>query len=209
MTIENEVPEPTRAGWATSDRLLQQYYDTEWGLPVTDEAGVFERLSLEAFQSGLSWLTVLRKRDAFRAAFAGFDPEVVAAFGDADIERLLANAGIIRNRRKIEAVIANAAATLRLRDAGADLPALIWSYMPERSPVPRTDADVPSTSPESVALAADLKRRGFSFVGPTTVYALMAAIGVVDAHLVDSHRRGCSGLWNTDGSRRHAHARIS
>lgn len=208
MTIENEAPEPTRAGWATSDRLLQQYYDTEWGLPVTDETGVFERLSLEAFQSGLSWLTVLRKRDAFRAAFAGFDPDTVAAFGDADIERLLANPGIIRNRRKIEAVITNANATLRLRDGGADLPALIWSYMPERSPAPRTDADVPSTSPESVALAADLKRRGFSFVGPTTVYALMAAIGVVDAHLLDSHRRGCSGLWNADGSRRHAHTRM-
>ncbi|MBK0420049.1 DNA-3-methyladenine glycosylase I [Leucobacter sp. CSA1] len=193
---------PVRAAWATSDPLLTEYYDTEWGVPVRAEAGVFERLSLEAFQAGLSWLTVLRKRESFRAAFDGFDPEAVAAYGEPDVRRLLSDAGIIRNRRKIDATIANARATLRLREEGIGLSGLVWSYMPERSPAPLRDEEVPSTSAESVALAKDLKRRGFAFVGPTTVYALMTAIGIVDAHLVGSHRRGCSGLWNEDGSRR-------
>ena len=156
---------------------------------------------LEAFQSGLSWLTVLRKRDAFRAAFDGFDPELVADYGEHEVERLLADAGIIRNRRKIEAAIVNARSTLRLRDEGPGLAELVWTYMPERSPAPESEAEVPSTSPESLALAKELKRRGFVFVGPTTVYALMTAIGIVDAHLVTSHRRGCSGLWNIDGTR--------
>lgn len=192
---------PTRAAWAATDPLLTAYYDAEWGMPVTDEAGVFERLSLEAFQSGLSWLTVLRKRDAFREAFDGFDPSRVAAYGDADVERLLGDAAIIRNRAKILATVANARAAMRLRGEGSGLAELVWSYRPERSPAPRVEAEVPSTSPESVALAEELKRRGFSFVGPTTVYALMTAIGIVDAHLVGSHRRGCSGLWAVDGSR--------
>lgn len=191
-----------RAAWAASDPLLQRYYDTEWGVQVTDEAGVFERLVLESFQSGLSWLTVLRKREAFRIAFDHFDPERVAAYGEDDVARLLADEGIIRNRRKIEATLNNARATVRLRTEGRGLSHLVWSYMPERSPAPETEADVPSSSPESVALAKDLKARGFSFVGPTTVYALMTAIGVIDAHLVTSHRRGCSGLWNIDGSRK-------
>lgn len=193
--------EPQRAPWATGDPLLTEYYDTEWGMPVRDEAGVFERLSLEAFQSGLSWITVLRKREAFRAAFDGFDPDRVAAYGAEDVERLLADGGIIRNRRKIEATVGNAGAALRLREEGTDLGELVWSFMPELSPAPLTEAEVPSTSPESAALAKELKRRGFSFVGPTTVYALMTAIGIVDAHVVTSHRRGCSGLWNTDGTR--------
>ncbi|PRI11939.1 DNA-3-methyladenine glycosylase I [Leucobacter massiliensis] len=193
---------PRRAGWAESDPLLTAYYDTEWGMPVFDETGLFERLSLEAFQSGLSWLTVLRKREAFRSAFRGFDPELVAAFNEDDVERLLADPGIIRNRRKIEATIGNARAVLRLREEpGPDLPELIWSFMPERSPAPGSDAEVPAVSPESQALARELKRRGFAFVGPTTVYALMTAVGVADAHHVWSHRRGCSGLWNPDGSR--------
>ncbi|XPP25678.1 MAG: DNA-3-methyladenine glycosylase I [Leucobacter sp.] len=191
-----------RASWAETDPLLTEYYDTEWGMPVRDDTGVYERLMLEAFQSGLSWLIVLRKREAFRRAFAGFDPERVAGFGDSDVERLLADPGIIRNRRKIEAAIVNAGATLRLRDAGSSLSELVWSYMPDRSPAPRSEAEVPATSPESAALAKELKRQGFVFVGPTTVYALMTAIGIVDAHLVDSHRRGCSGLWNVDGTRR-------
>ncbi|MBO1901193.1 DNA-3-methyladenine glycosylase I [Leucobacter weissii] len=191
----------TRAAWALQDPLLTAYYDEEWGMPVREETGVFERLSLEAFQAGLSWLTVLRKRESFRRAFDRFDPEIVAAYGAADIERLLADTGIIRNRRKISATVRNAAATLRLRDEGTDLAALVWSYMPERSPAPRGDDEVPSTSRESAALAKELKRRGFSFVGPTTVFALMTAIGIVDAHLVDSPRRGCSGLWNRDGTR--------
>lgn len=196
-----ERDEPQRASWATGDPLLTEYYDTEWGMPVRDEAGVFERLSLEAFQSGLSWITVLRKREAFRAAFDGFDPDRVAAYGAEDVERLLADSGIIRNRRKIEATVGNAGAALRLREEGTDLGELVWSFMPELSPAPPTEAEVPSTSPESAALAKELKRRGFSFVGPTTVYALMTAIGIVDAHVVTSHRRGCSGLWNADGTR--------
>ena len=193
--------DPVRAGWATQDPLLQRYYDTEWGMPITDEAGVFERLSLEAFQSGLSWLTVLRKRETFRAAFDGFDPERVAGYGQEDEARLLADPGIIRNRRKIVATIGNARATLALREQGTSLPELVWSAMPERSPAPRNDDEVPTASPESVRLAKELKQRGFAFVGPTTVYALMTAIGIVDAHVVSSHRRGCSGLWYPDGTR--------
>ena len=192
---------PVRAAWAAQDPLLQRYYDEEWGVPVTDETGVFERLSLEAFQSGLSWITVLRKRAAFRAAFEGFDPEIVARYGPEEEVRLLADPGIIRNRLKIAATIRNAGAVLDLREQGTSLQELVWAYMPERSPAPETDADVPATSPESTALAKELKRRGFAFVGPTTVYALMTAIGIADAHLVTSHRRGCSGLWNRDGSR--------
>lgn len=192
---------PRRAAWATQDPLLTDYYDTEWGMPVTDETGVFERLTLEAFQSGLSWLTVLRKRDGFREAFFGFDPERVAAFDEADVERLLADARIIRNRRKIRATLGNARATVGLRDSGTSLQRLVWSYMPERSPAPASDVEAPTMSPESRELARELKQLGFAFVGPTTVYALMSAIGIVDLHPVDSHRRGCSGLWARDGSR--------
>ncbi|MFA5607060.1 MAG: DNA-3-methyladenine glycosylase I [Leucobacter sp.] len=197
----SDVGGPVRAGWALQDPLLTRYYDDEWGVPVHDDVGVFERLSLEAFQSGLSWLTILQRREGFRAAFLGFDPVRVAEFGPEDVQRLLNDERIIRNRRKIEATISNAQAVLRLRDEGPGLAALVWSYMPDRSPAPQTDADVPSTSPESHALAKELKRRGFSFVGPTTVYALMCAIGIVDAHLVDSHRRGCSGYWSVGGTR--------
>ena len=188
-----------RPAWASTDPMLQEYYDTEWGIPVRDERGLFERLSLEAFQSGLSWATILRKRENFRAAFAGFDPDAVVDFGEADVERLLQDAGIIRNRAKIEATIRNAAATISLRAEGG-LPHLLWSYRPQRSPAPRTMAEIPTTSDESRAMAKDLKRRGFSFVGPTTAYALMEAVGIVDTHLVDSHRRGTSGLWQADGS---------
>lgn len=192
-----------RAAWALQAPILTEYYDTEWGMPVFDERGVFERLTLEAFQSGLSWVTVLRKREAFRAAFDGFAPEAVASYREADFERLLADEGIIRNRMKIWATLGNARATLALREdpEAGGLARLVWSAMPDRSPVPETDAEVPSTSPESVTLAKELKRRGFSFVGPTTVHALMSAIGVVDVHLRSSHRRGCSGLWAIDGTR--------
>src|SRR5690606_24295741 len=175
--------------------LLREYYDTEWGMPVRDERGVFERLSLEAFQSGLSWATVLRKRPAFRTAFAGFDPDAVAAFDDADVERLLADAGIIRNRAKVLATIDNARATVALREDGTDLAELVWSFRPAETPAPVTAADVPSTSEQSIALSAELKRRGFRWVGPTTMFALMEAIGIVDTHLVSSHRRGSSGVW--------------
>ncbi|WP_298012486.1 DNA-3-methyladenine glycosylase I [uncultured Microbacterium sp.] len=183
-----------RPAWASRDPLLRQYYDTEWGMPVHDERGVFERLSLEAFQSGLSWATILRKREAFRSAFAGFDPERVAAFDDADVDRLLTDASIVRNRLKVEATLANAAATVRLRDDGG-LANLVWSFAPEQTPTPETLDQVPSSSPESRALARELKRRGFRFVGPTTMFALMEAIGIVDTHLVGSHRRGSSGVW--------------
>lgn len=188
---EDGLARPT---WAAADPLLREYYDTEWGLPVRDERGVFERLSLEAFQSGLSWRTVLAKRPAFRSAFAGFDPQAVAGFGDADVDRLLGDPGIIRNRAKILATIGNARATLELRGEGG-LAAFIWSFQPDRTPEPRTWDEVPSTSPESVALSKALRARGFRFVGPTTMFALMEAIGIVDTHLLGSHRRGSSGVW--------------
>lgn len=183
-----------RPVWAANDPLLREYYDTEWGMPVRDERGLFERLSLEAFQSGLSWATILRKRPAFRAAFDGFDPDRVADYGEGDVERLLGDPGIVRNRRKIEATVVNARATLDLRADGG-LAELVWSFRPEETPAPSTYAEVPTTSPESVALSRELKRRGFTFVGPTTMFALMEAVGIVDTHLLDSHRRGSSGVW--------------
>lgn len=183
-----------RPTWAATDPLLRAYYDGEWGMPVRDERGVFERLSLEAFQSGLSWATILRKRPAFRAAFDDFDPDRVAGYGEAEVARLMADAAIVRNRRKIESTIANAAATVALRDDGG-LAQLVWSFRPSHTPAPRRRAEVPSSSAESVALTKELKRRGFRFVGPTTVFALMEAIGIVDTHLVGSHRRGSSGVW--------------
>jgi len=166
------------------DELYERYHDTEWGVAVRDERGLYERISLEAFQSGLSWITILRKREGFRAAFADFDPEVVAEFGPHDVERLLADASIVRNRAKIEATIANARATLDLRDAGTSLPELLWSFAPTeaRAPVERL-GDLPATTPESKALAKALKARGFRFVGPTTAYAAMQACGLVDDHL--------------------------
>ena len=183
-----------RPPWAARDPLLREYYDTEWGMPVRDEAGLYERLVLEGFQSGLSWVTILRKRPAFREAFAGFAPDAVAAFGEEDVARLMADTRIVRNRRKIDAAVANARAVVALRSDGG-LVELVWSYRPEATPEPRTMNEVPTRSPESEALAKELKRRGFSFVGPVTVFALLEAIGVVDTHLVDSHRRGTSGVW--------------
>jgi DNA-3-methyladenine glycosylase I len=170
-----------RCRWATSAPEYLDYHDREWGRPVRDEVGLFERLCLEGFQSGLSWLTILRKREAFRRAFAGFDPAVVAGFGDGDVARLLADPGIIRNRRKVEATIANAHAVLALDDT--TLPELVWSHAPAARPAPASFADVPATTPESVVLARELKRRGFRQLGPTTVYATMQACGVVDDHL--------------------------
>jgi DNA-3-methyladenine glycosylase I len=170
----------------------RRYHDTEWGIRVHGDDALFERLSLEAFQSGLSWLTILRRRDGFRKAFSGFAAEAVAAFTDADRERLLADPGIIRNRAKIDAAIANALATLALRESyEGGLDALIWSYAPDADgrPVPRVLDDVPATTPESTALAKDLKKRGFRFVGPTTAYAMMQACGLVDDHLADCHVR--------------------
>lgn len=163
------------------------YHDDEWGRPVRDERGLFERLTLEAFQSGLSWLTVLRKRARLRDVFADFDPPAVAAFTDADVERLLEDTGIIRNRAKVEATIANARAVCALDRA---LPELLWSYAPVTHPVPLDLQDVPATTPESVAMAVELRRRGLRFVGPTTAYALMQATGMVNDHLRNCHVRG-------------------
>ena len=187
-----------RPAWAATDPLLREYYDTEWGMPVRDERGVFERLSLEAFQSGLSWATILRKRPAFRDAFSGFDPEAVAGFREADVARLLADARIVRNRAKILATIGKARATLHLRESGdvaGGLAGLVWSFQPEATPQPHRLSDIPTQSPQSAALSRELKRRGFRFVGPTTMHALMEAIGIIDTHLVGSHRRGTSGVW--------------
>ena len=184
-----------RPTWASHDELLRSYYDAEWGLPVHDEVGVFERLVLEGFQAGLSWRTVLAKRGAFRAAFAGFSPDRVAAFTGDDIERLSTNPEIIRNRRKIESAISNARATVAMRSSGdsshgpTHLGELVWSYRPTCDPRPRSQGEVPTQLPESVALAKDLKDRGFRFVGPTTMLALMAAIGIVNTDIVGTHRR--------------------
>jgi DNA-3-methyladenine glycosylase I len=168
--------------WESSDPVYNAYHDEEWGRPVRDERGLYERLCLEGFQSGLSWLTILRKREAFRAAFEGFDPDRVAGFGERDVERLLADASIVRHRGKIEAAIANARATVALRDS-APLAELVWSHAPERHDPPASHADWHASTPESKALAAALQRAGFRFVGPTTVYAAMQACGVVNDHL--------------------------
>jgi DNA-3-methyladenine glycosylase I len=180
--------EPKRC-WPTTDALDAAYHDEEWGRPVVDERGLLERLCLEGFQSGLSWRTILRKRPAFRDAFAGFDPERLAAYDEHDVDRLLANAAIVRHRGKIEATIANARAALGLRDAGSDLATLIWSYRPADGRAPRRLADMPAQTDESRALSSELKRRGFRFVGPTTVYALMQACGLVNDHVADCHVR--------------------
>ncbi|WP_166877419.1 DNA-3-methyladenine glycosylase I [Salinibacterium sp. ZJ450] len=183
-----------RPSWASVDPLLREYYDTEWGMPVRDEQGLYERISLEAFQAGLSWVTILRKRPAFRAAFADFDPDTVANFTEQDVERLLGDAGIVRNRAKIRATITNANATVALRAEGG-LVDFVWSFQPDSTPEPRSLDEIPTSSAESIALSKALRKKGFAFVGPTTMHALMEAIGMIDTHLVDSHRRGSSGVW--------------
>jgi DNA-3-methyladenine glycosylase I len=183
-----------RPPWAAVDPLLREYYDTEWGLPIRDEQGLYERICLEGFQAGLSWATILRKRPAFRQAFHGFQPDVVATFTEADVDRLLQNPGIVRNRLKVRAAITNAHATIALRDQGG-LVDFVWQFQPRATPQPVTHVDIPTQSPESVALSKALRKQGFSFVGPTTMFALMEAIGMVDTHLLDSHRRGSSGVW--------------
>lgn len=172
-----------RCWWGASTPDYQVYHDTEWGRPVRDDQAMYERLTLEAFQSGLSWLTILRKREGFRQAFAGFDIDAVAAFGGDDVARLLADTAIVRNRAKIEAAIVNARAAQRLREAGESLAELVWSYRPEVSPPPRSGEDIAAVTTESKALARELKRRCFTFVGPTTVYSTMQACGVVNDHL--------------------------
>lgn len=181
-----------RCPWGAGSPAYITYHDSEWGRRVAGEAAHLERLTLEAFQSGLSWLTILNKREAFRTAFAGFDADTVAAYAPADVERLMADAGIVRNLRKVEAAITNARATVALREQGG-LEAFIWSFRPDPGPAPRVTGDVPTTSPESLALSKALKKAGFAHVGPTTMYALMEAIGLVDDHLEGCHRRGCAG----------------
>jgi DNA-3-methyladenine glycosylase I len=176
-----------RCPWGLGSTEYLAYHDEEWGRPVRDDTGMFERLCLEAFQSGLSWLTILRKREAFRAAFARFDIEAVAEFGPADVTRLLADVGIVRNRAKIEAAINNARAALKLRDG---LAALVWGYANGQERPPVTLADVPAWTPGSKALSKDLRRHGFTFTGPVTAYATLQACGVVDDHLQDCFRRG-------------------
>ena len=180
-----------RCPWGLSSPEYVAYHDDEWGRTVHGEVALFERVSLEAFQSGLSWITILRKREAFRAAFAGFDPATVAEFGDADVARLLADAGIVRNRLKVAATIANAQAVVAL-DGGLDQ--LLWSFAPDpRRPAPRRTGEVPAVTAESTAMAKALKRNGFRFVGPTTAYALMQATGMVNDHLAGCAFRTTSG----------------
>jgi DNA-3-methyladenine glycosylase I len=173
-----------RCWWAAGDELLRVYHDDEWGRPERDDVRLFELLTLEAFQSGLSWTTILRKREGFRRAFAGWDIDAVAEFSDRDVERLLGEAAIVRHRGKIEATIANARAAAEL---DVPLSELLWSYAPPPRPRPRTMADLASQTPESAALARELRRRGFRFLGPTTVYAFMQAAGLVNDHVA-----GCS-----------------
>ena len=190
-----------RCGWGASSPEYLSYHDTEWGLGVADDHRLFEKLCLEGFQSGLSWLTILRKRDNFRAAFASFDPVAVAAFDEADVERLLNDAGIIRHRGKIGSTINNAHRALELIDEFGSLAAFFWRHA-SFDPAPDQDA-IPSTSPAATALAKDLKKRGWSFVGPTTVYAFMQAMGLVDDHVAE-----CWVRDEAEASRREVYGRL-
>jgi DNA-3-methyladenine glycosylase I len=192
-----------RCWWGMSTPDYLSYHDTEWGRPVTDDRGVYERLCLEAFQSGLSWLTILRKRENFRAAFADFDFEAVAKFSDRDVERLMGDAGIVRNRPKIEATVANGRATAQMSAQGESLARLMWSFAPDGPTAARALEELASTTPESKALAKELKLRGFRFVGPTTAYAAMQACGVVNDHLV-----GCVVRDRVDAERKAALASV-
>ncbi len=176
-----------RCPWGAGSEVYRAYHDEEWGRPISGESAYLERLTLEAFQSGLSWLTILNKRENFRTAFAGFDADRVAAFDDKDRAGLMADTGIVRNRLKIDAAITNAAATVRLREKGG-LEAFVERFRPESHKPPVTSEDIPATSSESTALSKALKKEGFAFVGPTTMYALMQAVGLVDDHLVGCHR---------------------
>jgi DNA-3-methyladenine glycosylase I len=181
-----------RCPWGSGVGTMRAYHDEEWGNPVRGEAAYLERLTLEAFQSGLSWSTILNKREAFREVFHRFDADAIAAFGEDDEARLMQDARIVRNRAKISAAVVNARATVALRD-DVGLEALVRSFAPDEPPAPRTTEELQTTSPESKALSKELKRRGFAFVGPTTMFALMEAIGIFDPHLVGCFRRGQSG----------------
>jgi DNA-3-methyladenine glycosylase I len=185
-----------RCRWGASPPEYLAYHDHEWGFPVGDDNRVFEKLCLEGFQAGLSWLTILRKREGFRRAFAFFDPGVVARFDDADVSRLLDDTGIIRHRGKITATIANAQSTVRLAEQGVSLAALVWSHEPGARPAPKNLSDLPASTPESKALSAELRRNGFRFVGETTAYAAMQSLGVVNDHL-----KGCGSRATTELAR--------
>jgi DNA-3-methyladenine glycosylase I len=188
-----------RCAWGASTPDYVLYHDTEWGRPVRDDNALYEKITLEAFQSGLSWLTILRKREGFRAAFAGFEIDAVARFGATDVERLLADDRIVRNRAKIEAAIANARAAADLPDG---LAALLWSFAPPPRARPKSMAEVPALTPQSTAMAKELKRRGFRFVGPTTAYAMMQACGLVDDHVAGCHVPRSASAGPTARSRR-------
>lgn len=191
MGAERGPDRKRRCGWCLGSDDYLAYHDLEWGRPVVDDVRLFEKISLEGFQSGLAWITILRKRPGFRAAFAGFDPGSVSAFTERDVERLLADPGIVRHRGKIEATIANARATLEVQERDGSLAELIWGFEPPRRgrPRPLVLGDIPAATPESTALARELKRRGFRFVGPTTAYAAMQSLGLVNDHLADCHVR--------------------
>ncbi len=178
-----------RCPWAGGPGVMRDYHDTEWGNPVSGESAYLERLTLEAFQSGLSWSTILNKREAFREVFHGFDADTIAGFDEGDVERLMAEPRIVRNRRKIEATLVNARATVALREAEG-LESFVLSFRPEVPPAPESTAEQLTATPESVALSKALKKQGFAFVGPTTMHALSEAIGLFDPHLVGCHRRG-------------------
>ena len=182
---------PTRCAWAQSDPLLADYHDKEWGVPEYDSRALWEKLVLDGFQAGLAWITVLRKRDAFRKAFKGFDPARVARFGERDIERLMGDAGIIRSRSKIEATVGNARAYLAMQDAGEDFSGFVWNFAGGKPIINRRRSarDVPAQTPLSGEISATLKQRGFKFVGPVIVYAWMQAVGVVNDHVDDCVRR--------------------
>ncbi len=179
-----------RCGWVGAAPDYERYHDTEWARPVSDETGLFERMSLEGFQSGLSWITILRKREGFRAAFAGFDVPTVAAFTDDEVERLVADAGIVRHRGKITAVIGNARLIRDMHDRGETLGALLWSFAPDVGPTPAGLGDISAVTDASTRMSKELRRRGFRFVGPTTAYALMQAVGMVNDHV--------AGCWVRD-----------
>ncbi len=186
-----------RCPWGAGDLANLAYHDAEWGMPVAGEAAHLERLTLEAFQSGLSWRTILNKREAFREVFAHFEADTVAAYGPDDADRLMLEPRIVRNRRKIEAAITNARATVALRE-NVGLVELLWSFQPQALPRPEDTSQVATTSAESIAMSKALKKAGFAHVGPTTMYALMEAIGIIDDHLVGCHRRGAGGLSPVD-----------
>jgi len=192
-----------KCGWPVGDPLYESYHDAEWGMPVESDAGLFEKIALEGFQAGLAWITVLRKREAFRSAFSGFAPEVVAGFGERQVLRLLGDAGIIRHEGKIRSAIGNARRTIDVIEEHGSMAAYLWPFAPRRWKAPRSFADITAVSPGSQALSKDLKRRGWSFVGPTTMHAFMQSVGMVNDHLTGCHVRGRCESARIAVARRH------